>query len=39
MVAALFADLFMLRPIATFLSNFARRRSWSLLGSSPERRP
>jgi predicted RND superfamily exporter protein len=39
MVAALFADLFMLRPIATFLSNFARRMSWSLLGSSPDRRP
>ncbi len=38
MVAALFADLFMLRPIATFLSNFARRMSWSLLGSSPGRR-
>jgi uncharacterized protein len=39
MVAALFADLFMLRPIATFLSNFARRMSWSLLGSSPGKRP
>jgi len=36
MVAALFADLFMLRPIATFLSNFARRMSWSLLRSSRE---
>jgi hypothetical protein len=28
MIAALIADLFMLRPIATFLSNFARRMSW-----------
>ena len=28
MVAALIADLFMLRPIATFLSNIARRRGW-----------
>ena len=36
MVAALFADLFMLRPIATFLSNFARRMSWSLLRTSRE---
>jgi hypothetical protein len=33
MVAALLADLFMLRPIATFLSNFARKMSWSLLGT------
>lgn len=36
MVAALFADLFMLRPIATFLGNFARHMSWSLLRSSRE---
>ncbi len=28
MIAALIADLFMLRPIATFLSNIARRMSW-----------
>jgi predicted RND superfamily exporter protein len=28
MVAALIADLFMLRPIAMFLSNIARRMSW-----------
>jgi hypothetical protein len=35
-VAALFADLFMLRPIATFLSNLARRMSWSLLRASRE---
>jgi hypothetical protein len=28
MVAALIADLFMLRPIATFLSNLARRMHW-----------
>ena len=28
MVSALIADLFMLRPIATFLSNVARRMSW-----------
>jgi predicted RND superfamily exporter protein len=34
MVAALFADLFMLRPIATFLSKIARRMSRSLLGTS-----
>jgi hypothetical protein len=34
MVAALFADLFMLRPIATFLSRIARSMSWSLLGTS-----
>jgi predicted RND superfamily exporter protein len=31
MVAALVADLFMLRPIAMFLSNFARRMSWRSL--------
>lgn len=37
MVAALAADLFMLRPIATFLSQIARRKSWRLMGSSPER--
>jgi predicted RND superfamily exporter protein len=37
MVAALIADLFMLRPIATFLSKIVRRRSQrSLLGSSAE---
>ena len=36
MIAALFADLFMLRPIATFLSRIARRMSWSLLRSSTE---
>ena len=36
MIAALFADLFMLRPIATFLSRIARRMSWSLLRSSAE---
>jgi predicted RND superfamily exporter protein len=37
MVAALFADLFMLRPIAMFLSKIVRRRSQrSLLGSSAE---
>jgi predicted RND superfamily exporter protein len=35
MVAALIADLFMLRPIATFLSNLARRMSWR----SPVRSP
>ena len=28
MIAALIADLFMLRPIATFLSKVARQRSW-----------
>jgi len=28
MIAALMADLFMLRPIATFLSKLARQRSW-----------
>jgi hypothetical protein len=28
MISALIADLFMLRPIATFLSNLARRMSW-----------
>ena len=28
MIAALIADLFMLRPIATFLSKLARQRSW-----------
>ena len=28
MIAALIADLFMLRPIATFLSKIARQRSW-----------
>jgi predicted RND superfamily exporter protein len=37
MVAALLADLFMLRPIATFLSNFARKMSWSLLGTGKSR--
>ena len=31
MVAALIADLFMLRPIAMFLSNIARRMSWRSL--------
>jgi predicted RND superfamily exporter protein len=31
MVAALIADLFMLRPIAMFLSNVARRMSWRAL--------
>jgi hypothetical protein len=37
MVAALFADLFMLRPIAMFLSKIVRRMSrHSLLGSSAE---
>jgi len=37
MVAALIADLFMLRPIATFLSNIARRMHWrSPVRSSPE---
>jgi len=37
MVAALFADLFMLRPIAMFLSKIVRRISrHSLLGSSAE---
>jgi hypothetical protein len=37
MVAALIADLFMLRPIATFLSNVARRMHWrSPVRSSPE---
>jgi hypothetical protein len=37
MVAALIADLFMLRPIATFLSKIVRRISHrSLLKSSAE---
>jgi predicted RND superfamily exporter protein len=28
MIAALIADLFMLRPIATYLSKLARQKSW-----------
>jgi hypothetical protein len=37
MIAALIADLILLRPIATFLSNVARRMGWaSPVGSSSQ---
>jgi hypothetical protein len=39
MIAALIADLILLRPIATFLSNVARRMGWaSPVGSSSQDR-